>query len=110
MDLDAALGRLGGQRSLLSDMIQFYLEDAPDLLAQLEQGVKGGDAALIERAAHSLKGLSATFSAERAVTATAAVEAMGRTKELSNLAPAHESVKTEIAALVKALEAHRAGA
>ena len=109
MDLDAALDRLGGQQSLLSDMIQFYLEDVPDLLAQLEQGMKAGDAALVERAAHSLKGLSATFSAERAVAAAAAVEAMGRTKELTNLAPAHEALKTEIAALVEALQAYRAG-
>ncbi|HWA99485.1 MAG TPA: Hpt domain-containing protein [Pirellulales bacterium] len=103
MDIEAALWRLGGDRSLLGDVIQFYMEDAPGLLDQVRRGVESRSAQEIERAAHSLKGLSASFSADRAVNAARRLETIGRTNDLATAPDACKTLEIEVTALMNAL-------
>jgi signal transduction histidine kinase/CheY-like chemotaxis protein/PAS domain-containing protein len=67
-DLDpAALGNLlsivGGEFDFLVELIDSFLEDAPKLLAELDQFVAAGDASGVRRVAHSLKSNGADFGA-----------------------------------------------
>lgn len=85
VDLDAALARLRGDRNLLKDMIGFFREDAPTLLASISESLASGDLGTLERAAHSLKGLSATFDAESVVVEARDVELAARAADLESL-------------------------
>lgn len=48
---------------LLAELIDIYLEDAPQRLAEMARGVQLGDWKLLERAAHTLKSASANIGA-----------------------------------------------
>lgn len=62
-DREVSLKRLGGDEKLLSTLAKFFLEDAPGLMAQLQDAITARDIDSILRRAHSLRGLSATFEA-----------------------------------------------
>ncbi|QDS99466.1 Hpt domain-containing protein [Adhaeretor mobilis] len=60
-NLSSALARLGGNRELLYEMIDFYLEDYETLLQRIDAAAEAGDPIALKRGAHSLKGLAANF-------------------------------------------------
>ncbi len=88
------MGRLGGDESLLADLIQFFFEDAFGLLATMRQGIVDRRWDEARRAAHSLKGLSSNFGATPAVNALQAIETCDRGGET----PTTESSMNEFAA------------
>ena len=65
LDLDAALKRLGGDRNILIELAKMFAEDAPGLLDAIKQGIQQARYSDAGRAAHSLRGLAANFSAAR---------------------------------------------
>lgn len=93
LDIGAALGRLGGDRELYCEIIGFFLEDAPPLLAELRRAADVVDAAAVRSTAHALKGLAAGCGGVRAAEAAQRVE---------SLSPG--ALPTEIAALLAALD------
>src|SRR5262245_59124266 len=56
-DVPGALRRVGGDRELLSRIIDFVAEDSPEFIRRMQTALKSGDYHEVERAAHSLKGL-----------------------------------------------------
>jgi len=108
LDLDAALVRLGGDRELLRDLIGFFLEDSSPLLEQLQRALAARDASVVERSAHSLKGLAANFSAARAVQAALRLEKMGHSGNLAGGPEAEHDLQREISALTQALSLYLA--
>jgi HPt (histidine-containing phosphotransfer) domain-containing protein len=59
------LRELGGAEDpgLLVELIDLYLGDAPQRMAEIEQSLANGDWKLLERAAHTLKSASANIGA-----------------------------------------------
>ena len=59
------LRELGGEQDpgLLLELIDLYLTDAPQRMAEIEQSLAAGDWKLLERAAHTLKSASANIGA-----------------------------------------------
>lgn len=102
-DLAGALTRIGGDRQLLRQLVEFFCEDAPEYLARLHAAADRGDAAGVAYSAHSLHGLVANFGADAAGLATARLEEMGQTGDLSAVADALGALKGEIARLETAL-------
>lgn len=97
-DQEDALARVDGDRELLAEILQLFLDEAPALLAQIRQAVAGQDAALLERAAHTLKGAAASISAPTVVSTALRLEAMGRERNFGGS-------KETTAALEQSLEA-----
>jgi len=85
INLAPALARLENDRELLRDLAQFYIEDVPALIQEIQKGIDHADFELITRSAHSLKGLSSNFDAYRAVAAALAIEISGRQHELQEI-------------------------
>ncbi len=74
---DESLQRLGDDQELFCAMARCFVEDADGLLNEIAAGNQRGDAARVERAAHSLKGLAATFSAAAVVSRAQLIEQCG---------------------------------
>jgi HPt (histidine-containing phosphotransfer) domain-containing protein len=56
---------LGGEDDpgLLSELIDIFLQDAPQRMSEISNGLKSGDLKIVERAAHTLKSSSANIGA-----------------------------------------------
>jgi CheY-like chemotaxis protein/HPt (histidine-containing phosphotransfer) domain-containing protein len=91
----AALARVEGDEALLSELVQVFLEELPEQLNTIEQGLAVADFEVIERTAHTLKGellyLGLSEVAEKA-------------RELEHQGQAHNS--QEAAELFPQLKAH----
>jgi signal transduction histidine kinase/CheY-like chemotaxis protein/HPt (histidine-containing phosphotransfer) domain-containing protein len=81
------LAMLGGDRDGLDSLIDTFLDDAPNLLAELRQDLAAGDAPGVRRVAHGLKSNGADFGAARLTELCRELEAVGRS---GDLAPAPE--------------------
>lgn len=85
-DEKSALEALDGERELLCQLATMFVEDAPQLLTELEDALAADDPIAARRATHSLKGLVATFFAASTVELAHRLEqaaADGRLDELA---------------------------
>lgn len=67
----------------LKEILQAYLDTAPDLIMKIDQAIGSGDAALLQSSAHSLKGSSANIGATILPDYCLKLETMGKTNSLS---------------------------
>ena len=65
LSIEETLERMAGDRDLLANLFQLYIDDAPKKLRSLDQYASLGEFYQVERTAHSLKGASATVGASR---------------------------------------------
>jgi CheY-like chemotaxis protein len=79
----------------MPELIALYFENAPKLLADMRQAAVQGDAALLARAAHTLKPSSAILGAIPLATLCEELEVMGRTGVLEGAAEKLEQVEAE---------------
>jgi CheY-like chemotaxis protein/HPt (histidine-containing phosphotransfer) domain-containing protein len=98
-DFDLALARLDGNRKLLADMIGFFREDAPQLLNEIESAIAHGDVARVKRAAHSMKGLAASFEAERVISHARKIERLAETAQLEEITASLSDFRAAISEL-----------
>jgi CheY-like chemotaxis protein len=70
---------------LLSRLIALYRDDSSQLLADMENGLKVGDAESVARAAHTLKSSSANLGAANVAAIARLIETSARTGDISNL-------------------------
>ena len=66
----------------VDELVDTFLEDAPERIAELRSAVARSDADTFRRAAHTLKSNSATFGAHRLAAIARDLEAMGRENRL----------------------------
>jgi len=110
LDLEAALNRLGGDHELLDELVLFFLEDAPVLLDQVRDGIRQHNTLLVERGAHSLKGLAANFGADHAAQTAWIIEQLGQEGNLAAASEAIPALEAEVHALEQALVCYRQSA
>jgi HPt (histidine-containing phosphotransfer) domain-containing protein len=104
---EESVTRLGGDRALFDEILEIFLEDAPTLLEQASNSLADGDCATLERAAHSLKGLSANFAAGPTVAAAYAVELHAREHALADAAHCFPRLVSQLHRLEDGLRAFR---
>ena len=103
IQLAPALQRLGNDETLLREMAVFYLEDVPDLLAELQQALRSKDAETVNRSAHSIKSLSANFEARAAVDVAFQIEQQGRNEDLDTAEANYPKLVEETDRVIQAL-------
>ncbi len=106
-DLKGTLKRLGGDRGLLSDLIQLFAEDAPLWLARMTQGLADGKAAELRHAAHALRGLAANFGAFRLTATLFQLEEKSAVGTISDARYLVDEARTATEQLQQALEPYR---
>jgi CheY-like chemotaxis protein len=67
-----------GDPELMHEIRRLFLDDYPARMIEIAEGVARGDARMLERAAHTLRGSAANFNAQEAVDVLLALEKMGR--------------------------------
>ncbi len=77
-DHTMALDALDGDVGFLVEVIDIYLEDAFDRLAQMRTAIAAGDQTEAERLAHSIKGASLQVAADQVSRVAAEIEGSGR--------------------------------
>jgi HPt (histidine-containing phosphotransfer) domain-containing protein len=89
VDWDYALQYVGDDPELLDGIIDAFLDEGPQNLAQIRQGLANNDAELVGRAAHTLKGSLYYFNSPESTAPRLAyqIELMGKENSLGG-APA----------------------
>ena len=92
----AALESTGGDRELLRELIGMFLAEAPGWMRELESALGRGDAAEVQRVAHTIKGAVDSCGASRAYDAAMVLERMGRGGELDGAPAAYATLGREL--------------
>jgi PAS domain S-box-containing protein len=83
IDWEVAMTAVAGDRELLQDVVEAFLQECPELVEQTRVAVATADAPLLRRAAHTLKGILRTLGLETPGALAAQLEEMGRNNDLS---------------------------
>ncbi len=82
-DRVAALDRVGGDETLLTELADLLLVQIAEGIPRLSRAIESDDAHSLEQVAHSLKGAAASLSAERVRRQAHELEMLGRSHDLS---------------------------
>ncbi|MEX0714682.1 MAG: response regulator [Pirellulales bacterium] len=104
VDYRGALARLGGSTELFDDMARFFFEDSPGLFADIRRAIEAEDGKLLQRAAHSLKGLASNFGARCVVEAALELERIGAQGGLDQAPPLCKTLEDQLERLEEELK------
>ena len=104
VDVEFARRRLGNCPDETLVMIaETLIEESAQRVAEIEQALPAGDAAVVSRAAHTLKGAVSIFDAKSVADAASSIESLGRKNALSDVPEKLETLKQDVDLLVAAL-------
>jgi signal transduction histidine kinase/DNA-binding response OmpR family regulator len=94
-----------GNDRLLSRLIALYRDDSSQLLADIDNGMKTGDADVVARAAHTLKSSSANLGATNVAAIARQIEHAARSGDLTDLATSVTKLRAQRTVALSELEA-----
>jgi CheY-like chemotaxis protein len=100
---DELLARLGGNRKRLAQLVDVFLEECPKLMARIRDAIDRGDAAGLQRAAHTLRGAVGALSEQGAFQAAGQLETIGTGGDLTDADAAFAILQRELARLTPTL-------
>jgi len=106
-DKDAALAMIDGDRELFSELIGLFMTESVELLNQIQEAIAQRNAKLLERAAHSLKGSVAAFSAESARRVAQTLEGMGAKGDFDQAEAVASDLREKVVLLTSTLAEYR---
>jgi HPt (histidine-containing phosphotransfer) domain-containing protein len=112
LDRASILDRLGGDEEIYVMMIDMYLEDVDSNAAAVGAALAAGDAEALQREAHTVKGLLATFSDDAGAAEAWAIEQQAKLGIVAEQAAAVAALQTrmqEVAGVLKVEQESAAG-
>lgn len=107
VDRDALIALLDGNPDLIVTIIDSFLDDCPDYMDAIREAVETGDAEMLKREAHGLKGAAGSLRAKSASEAAEVLEEMSRSDDFAEAEAALETLEQEIDRLKEDLRALR---
>lgn len=104
VDEVALLARLGGNKKNLRQLIDIFFSLCPMQLQAVQKAVEAKDAQTLHRAAHTIKGSLAGFSAPSAADAAETLDKIGQTGDLSRAELEYERLESEVQRVTEALQ------
>jgi HPt (histidine-containing phosphotransfer) domain-containing protein len=89
----------------LRELIDLFLQDMPARFADLETAIEKNDAALLTRAAHTIKGSCGNFGASDLAAVALTMEHQGKTGAFAEAKASYPLLKAEFARVDAALRA-----
>ncbi len=102
-DSAAFLNRLGGDKDLVKEILEIFRDDVPCQISALKSALEQGDADLIHRQAHTLKGASANISASALQDVAFQLETAGKDGNFTLAGSLLEKIESEFEVLVEAI-------
>ncbi len=102
-DLNAALDRVEGDRDLLVELAELFLEDSASLMEEILSSLKRKDHLALERSAHKLKGSVGNFCSKEAFETAFQVETAARDGDLDSAGTAVSQLEQSMGSLRSAL-------
>ncbi len=96
-----------GDASLVTTLVDLFLDQAPKLVADIEKALAANDAVALERSAHTLKGSVGNFRAKNAWQLAQSIEYAGRSGDTSAVSDIFTELTEELARVKTALESYR---
>ena len=96
IDRECAMELVDGDRELLKEMVEIFLDDCPKLLNNIRNAIEEQNSDLLEREAHSIKGAVGVFFAGQATETAFRLEKIGNSGELSMAEEAYRELEREI--------------
>lgn len=100
INMDEALQRLGGNKALLKELIEYLSETFGEEVIALEQAISSKDPEKIRRQAHKMKGASAGINAEKLSKYCYQLECDGKAEDLSRAKSLLSKIKDSYEELV----------
>ncbi len=94
-------------RNFVHDIIELFLELAPEIYQTANLALKDGDGQSLARAAHKLKSQAAYFGAQRMVLACRQLEQYGYEGQIGRCERLIHDLEDELDRVVAALQPHR---
>ena len=107
MDRAALLERLGDDGAACQEIIALFLRDAPNQICSLQEATDRGDAASVQRLAHTLNGASANIGATRLEKVARQMEKSAEKDDLKRVADLLVEIRVEFQALTMVLPSKR---
>jgi len=94
-------------RNFVHDIIELFLQLAPEIYETARLALKDGDGQSLARAAHKLKSQAAYFGAQRMVLACRQLEQYGYEGQMARCERLIDDLEDELDRVVAALQPHR---
>jgi two-component system sensor histidine kinase/response regulator len=99
------LGRVGGDRELLRELLSIFRQESPRLLNLIGHSLRVGDARGLEQAAHTLRGSVGSFGATTAAQLALALEIAGRDGAIAEASDHMSALAREVSRIEAGLAA-----
>ena len=93
--------------NFLRELIDMFLQDVPERVAEIEQALAKQDAALLGRAAHTIKGSCSNFGAAGLMKVSLEMEHQGKKADFAAAAATLPMLKAEFELVGEALKQFR---
>jgi len=103
-NVEAAMTSVGGDRQLLGEIVEVFLEECPRTLDELRQAIKAAETPRIRRLAHTLKNSLGYFGADGAYNAALALEQLARRGESQEALAIFQRLEQQVMLLRPAME------
>lgn len=100
IDWSVALEATGGDVPLLVDVLRAFCEETPRLVGELQQAIGAQDAALVRRAAHTIKNSMYTLGAVASGDLAYSIETAGRDSQLLDAGHMLPTLEEHVAQMV----------
>jgi HPt (histidine-containing phosphotransfer) domain-containing protein len=104
VDWDEALRRVGGDRAMLRELADVFLDECPRWLSKLETAAANGDTASLRQGAHTLRSALGHLGARHAATMAGQLETLGRAGDVTRVRQVHADLAKEMERLKDVLE------
>jgi CheY-like chemotaxis protein len=103
-DRSLALNGIAGDLTIFSEIVKIFVSSYPQMMSQIREAIRQGNATDLESGSHSLKGSVSNFGAKTAVNLSQKLETMGKNRALGAAMDVFAELELEIERLRQALE------
>jgi len=96
LDESRLLEEFGDDPAILGELRDLFLQHIPPLLDEIKEAHRAGDGEAIAKAAHSLKGASSTYGAQRVAAVCKSVETKAKKGQLDEAQQSIDLLETEL--------------
>lgn len=96
VDIPLAVERLGLEAELIHELVHTFLREAPRQIRYMQRALVRTDSVSLERAAHTLRGTSASLCMDRVCAYACRLEDLAREGRMERVPPALDALQMEM--------------